>query len=135
MELGLQLTRSAANEDNNLSVPVVNNKNTEKLSCIFKKLILPCSVKLMEYSISSQTPEISLLTIKCLCITHVLRGEFNEELRVLGDFLPPNQTSWTWFLAFYLQTLPVSAAKCVSTSSSTGVRRIYPVLGVYPSTN
>lgn len=96
-------------------MPVLNNKNTEELSCIFKKATLFSSLKIMEYSVSLQTPEIPLLTIKCLYITHVLRDEFKEELRALSEFLSANQTSWTCFLPFYFaKPAPagsVSAAK------------------------
>lgn len=109
-ELGLQLTR---NEDNDLNVPVVNNKNTEELPCILKKATLFSSLKITEYSVSSQTPEILFLTIKCSYITHMLRDEFKEELRASGEFLSPNQTSWTWFFySFTCKTCPGWAWEC-----------------------
>lgn len=144
-ELGLQLTRSRANEDNSLSVPVLNNKNTEELSRIFKKATLFSSLKIMEYSVSLQTPEIPLLTIKCLYITHVLRDEFKEELRALSEFLSANQTSWTCFLPFYFaKPAPagsVSAAKWEQGAHpalqvcSAGLREVLSCPGGYPSTN
>lgn len=75
----------------------------------------------------------------------MLRDEFKEGLRALGEFLSPNQTSWTCFFILLL----AKPAPAGPGSARSGSRehfqlhrcaghhwgRFYPVLGVCPSTN
>lgn len=80
----------------------------------------------MEYSVSLQTPQILLLTIKCLCITHVLRDEFKEK-SFKWVFNPQTKHPGPGFCPFTCKTCPSWVCECSkvgagSTSSSTGVQ-------------